>query len=191
MEARRNLASSASRPSRPERLPPTVGPLIWCPPCGYYRRFAAIHVGVLTIEAKKWRPRFRKGMTSQPPAGAPDALLERQAEPLVATPQPGGENMARGFAQAPGASVEVLDAAGEVSNAPISFFSRSHAIVRCARRSRVGKTSRSVIQAALAQDDATEVRMAVAANTHHAVRPRVPQSDKNRASWRPCCAIRA
>lgn len=74
--------------------------------------------------------------------------------------------MARGFSQAPGASVEVLDAARRgLHRTNIALLAQSrNRVVRetIARRDDVPLG----IQALLAQDGATEVRVALAANTH-------------------------
>ena len=100
--------------------------------------------------------------------------------------------MARGFAQAPGASVEVLDAARP-------GLERSHiALLAQSRNRAVRETIASRddvplgVQAALAQDDAAEVRAAVAANAH-TMRSVLDclSLDKNRAVLVPCSAIRA
>lgn len=80
--------------------------------------------------------------------------------------QPGDTDMARGFSRAPSASVELLDAARRgLHRTHIAFLAQSrNRTVRetIARRSDVPLG----VQAALAQDAATEVRSAIAGNAH-------------------------
>ncbi|PKQ18990.1 MAG: hypothetical protein CVT68_00675 [Actinobacteria bacterium HGW-Actinobacteria-8] len=76
--------------------------------------------------------------------------------------------MARGSAQAPSASVEVLDAARrELHRTHIALLAQSRN--RTVRETIASRSDVPLgIQAALAQDDATEVRAAVAGNAHTA-----------------------
>jgi len=77
-------------------------------------------------------------------------------------------DMARGFSQAPSASVEVLDAARrELHRTHIALLAQSRN--RTVRETIASRSDIPLgIQAGLAQDDATEVRSAVARNAHTA-----------------------
>lgn len=80
--------------------------------------------------------------------------------------KPGDTDMARGLAQAPSASVEVLDAARrELHRTHIALLAQSRN--RTVRETIASRGDVPLgIQAALAQDDATEVRSAIAGNAH-------------------------